>query len=288
MAGALGQTHPDVEVIAVDDGSTDDTLAVLQALKEQHPDRLTVIAQAHAGAGAARNAGMAASTGTYLQFLDADDTIHPEKIAHQLRLAKAEGADVVIGSAAVYPVHGGMRHEVQRVTGRDPWFALMAHALGRTSQHLWRRSAVEAVGGWEGALRSSQEYELLFRMMRAGAHLVFDAAVLTDIHQRPDGISGSNLVGNLVRNIELRTRILDHLRSLNDGRDLQPYIQVLFDCVRDLCNHAPNEGRRMHDALIPPDFRPMPSTATGRAYVTAHRVLGFHRTEKLRALLRKR
>ena len=77
---ALGQTHPPLEVIVVDDGSTDDTPRVLAA----YADRIRVIRQANQGAGAARNAGIAAARGEYVAFLDSDDLWHPRKLELQL------------------------------------------------------------------------------------------------------------------------------------------------------------------------------------------------------------
>lgn len=290
VESALAQVHPDLEVIAVDDGSTDGTLDVLRGLQQAHPGRLEVIAQANLGACAARNAGMQHGTGAYVQFLDADDKILPEKIAHQAALATAHGEpDVIIGSASVHPPDGGRAfNEVQSEEGRDPWFELMRHGLGRTSQHLWKRACVAAAGGWSVEQRSSQEYDLLFRMMQRGARVVFDKAVLTEIHQRAGSISRTDLAGNWIRNTELRARILEHLATLNDGRDLHPYQQVVFDCIRVLHNHSPEDAYRLHDQLIPAGFRPAPSPATGQAYITAHRLLGFRRAEQLRALVQRR
>ncbi len=71
------QTYPDIEVIVVDDGSTDDTQDVLRL----YADRVTIIAQKNSGSNRARNRGFAASYGTYIIFVDADVIMHPEMIA---------------------------------------------------------------------------------------------------------------------------------------------------------------------------------------------------------------
>ncbi|MDX9751790.1 MAG: glycosyltransferase family A protein [Flavobacteriales bacterium] len=289
VASAMAQTHADLEVIAVDDGSTDGTLAMLRTLEQRYPGRLTVVARTNAGACAARNAGLERGTGTYIEFLDADDALMPEKIAHQVRLTEAnDRPELIIGSGRVHTLGGRTTDEVQRTGRRDPWFELMRHGLGRTSQHLWKRSAVVAAGGWQVGLRSSQEYDLMFRMMQGGARLVYDDAVLTDVYQRPDSISRTDLAGNWVRNTELRARILAHLAALNDGRDLRPYQQVVFDCIRVLHPYSPAEAHRLHEQLIPADFKPMPSPTSSKGYILAHRLLGFRRAERLRALMQGR
>jgi len=80
---ALGQTHPDVEVIVVDDSSTDDTAGVLQS----YGDRIIVHHQPNGGVAAARNAGARRASGSWVAFLDADDVWLPTKIEQQLAMA---------------------------------------------------------------------------------------------------------------------------------------------------------------------------------------------------------
>ena len=79
----LGQTHPGCRVILVDDGSTDDTEAMMAARYGGNP-RVTYIRQANRGVSGARNTGLAAVTGDYVAFLDSDDTWKPWKIELQL------------------------------------------------------------------------------------------------------------------------------------------------------------------------------------------------------------
>ena len=78
---ALAQTYPAVEVVVVDDGSTDDTAERLRA----YGGRIRVVTQENRGLSAARNAGIAAAGGTYVALLDSDDAFHPRKLEFQLR-----------------------------------------------------------------------------------------------------------------------------------------------------------------------------------------------------------
>lgn len=100
------QTEADWELIAVDDGSTDDTLAVLERLAREEP-RMRVIHQENGGVSAARNAGMDAAKGEWLSFVDADDVLLPQALAHLLALTDAE-TDVACGAYVMrYGDEGG-------------------------------------------------------------------------------------------------------------------------------------------------------------------------------------
>lgn len=90
---ALNQTCSVKEIIVVDDGSSDRTLDI--ALRYRDNSAIIVISQPNKGASAARNTGLAASTGDYIQFLDADDTLDKGKIQHQLIMIQRYGDDFI-------------------------------------------------------------------------------------------------------------------------------------------------------------------------------------------------
>jgi glycosyltransferase involved in cell wall biosynthesis len=83
---ALSQTYPEVEVIVVDDGSTDDTAQRVA----RFGDRITYIRKENTGRGDNRNQALIRSSGKYIQFLDADDTIDAEKLATQIPYLEAD------------------------------------------------------------------------------------------------------------------------------------------------------------------------------------------------------
>ena len=91
----LGQTLKDIEVICVDDGSTDGSGAVLDGYAANDP-RVRVIHQANAGAGPARNAGLAVAQGEYVAFCDPDDFCRPDMLARLLAEAERGDCDLVV------------------------------------------------------------------------------------------------------------------------------------------------------------------------------------------------
>jgi glycosyltransferase involved in cell wall biosynthesis len=80
IASVLGQSYPQVELIVVDDGSTDGSSDILQRLAAENPERITLIYQNRSGPFAARNAALARANGNYIAFLDADDAWHPDAL----------------------------------------------------------------------------------------------------------------------------------------------------------------------------------------------------------------
>ncbi len=97
LGSILDQSHRDLEVVIVDDGATDRTPALADAWAERD-DRVTVVHQANAGLGAARNQGVRHCVGRYLAFADSDDIVQPGAYAAMLRSLESSGSDLVAGS----------------------------------------------------------------------------------------------------------------------------------------------------------------------------------------------
>lgn len=90
----LGQTYTALEILLVNDGSTDGTLSKCQQYQRQDA-RIRVLSQENGGVSAARNRGLAEAKGEYISFVDADDYLKPDFIEVLYRAATAEGCDVV-------------------------------------------------------------------------------------------------------------------------------------------------------------------------------------------------
>jgi glycosyltransferase involved in cell wall biosynthesis len=172
LAGLAAQEHPADEVIVVDDGSQDATVA----LAEQAAVVTRVVRRAGAGPGAARNAGAAAATGEVLAFLDAD--CEPQPAWLREALAALAGADLVQGRTTPPP------GEPVGPFDRTLW-VLAPWGLFETANLLVRRELFDALGGFEPWLSPARSKELAedvwfgWRAVRSGARTAFcDTAVV--------------------------------------------------------------------------------------------------------------
>jgi len=165
IESALAQTHPRLEVVAVDDGSTDGTSDALRSFGK----RIRWERTSHQGAAVARNRLLELARGEWVQYLDADDLLLPGKIERQLAAARAAGdADLVV--SAYLSASGQVRRCPH---GDDPWLCFLEGRLGTTSSHLFRRETLVRIGGWEVPRRAAQEQELLQRLLASGARIAF-------------------------------------------------------------------------------------------------------------------
>ncbi|MBK9764585.1 MAG: glycosyltransferase family 2 protein [Flavobacteriales bacterium] len=284
LASILAQDHSDLEVICVDDGSSDGTVAKIKAVQAaDKSSRIRLVEQPNKGAAAARNNGLRNSTGEYVQFMDADDLLMPRKIGHQARLAKKNNyPDLIVGSSRmISPEQKVLQERYYTAQSEDVWMHLMRTDLGNTVANFWKRSAVEAAGMWDETMRSSQEYDLMFRILRNDAKVLFDTELYTVIRKRETGsITGTNLGPNWIRYVNLRLRILENLPGPRTKERMQPYYQFLFDSIRVLYKHDPVAALKFHEEQLPKDFKPNVSPTTGRPYLRMHQFLGFRLTQK--------
>ena len=168
---ALTQTHSNVEVIVIDDSSTDKSVDVIQSFGDQV--RLEKID--HKGACAARNRGLQVSQGEFIQFLDADDVLLPNKLDMQVPILQSGQVDLVFCNGYLFGDERPRRpikklRDLPLPNDTDPFTYCLKNGFG-TEGPLHRRSLLEKVGGFRVGLAGAQEYDLHIRLGAAGARL---------------------------------------------------------------------------------------------------------------------
>lgn len=159
LSSARAQTYANIEIIVVDDGSTDATPEMAEAAA--HVDqRVRVVHQRNAGVAAARNRGIAEARGDYVAPLDADDIWHPRNLDLQMEALRAAGSETALSYAWFVSIdqYGrflGLGRSNRLRLSREVVFGLMAgNFIGNGSSTVMRRSMVEAAGGYDPSLRA--------------------------------------------------------------------------------------------------------------------------------------
>lgn len=224
---ALAQTHRDLEVVLVDDGSTDGTEQLISERYGSDP-RVRYIRQTNAGVSAARNNGFANTRGDFVALLDSDDLWFPNKLAAQLAVFRAhpevgmvwsdmEAIDMqgrVLRPRYLKEMYSAYRHfpddklfatherlatldpEVARATGDADvrtgvvYSAMIMGSLVHTSTAVLRRERLEKVGGFNGELRRlGEDYDFHLRTCRLGPVGFVDLPTIQYTRGNPDRLT---------------------------------------------------------------------------------------------------
>jgi glycosyltransferase involved in cell wall biosynthesis len=169
---ALAQSYPQVEVLVVDDGSTDDTPAIMRQFHAEA--RVRALRQPNGGQARARNQGVAASRGQFVAFLDADDEWLPDKLARQMPLFRDRPGLGVVHSefermdADGQPLPRGTPVRMHRGRVSGP---LLIENFVSFQTAVVRRECLERYGAFDESVRMGDDYELFLRL---SAHYEFD------------------------------------------------------------------------------------------------------------------
>jgi glycosyltransferase involved in cell wall biosynthesis len=234
----LRQTHPKIEVVVVNDGSKDHTGDVLRGFG----DRIRLIDQKNGGLANARNTGVREARGEFISWMDADDLVHPEKVATQVAAFRANPALVLVstdfsafrseaagdyetshirsyydayrrlgGHAAIYPQHTPLAGAVaaREVLSGEVDEKLLWGNFVHPPTVMALRAAMDRAGVFDEKLRYSSDYDLILRLAREGPFGFIDAPLLR--YRRSDQqMSGATSHGHM----QLETvRILDKVAS---------------------------------------------------------------------------
>ena len=247
IESVFAQTYPHIEFIAVDDGSTDDSLDILNC----YGPRMKVIQQANSGPGAARNNGVQASTGELLAFIDSDDLWDPTKIEQQVAILTHYPAAVsVYCETRRINASGNVFQDTDayRVAWPSGWvFESLIRGRGSVcfspTQVMVTRQAFIRTGGFPVDIHQAEDYELWLRLSLEGP-MLYLVETLSSYRRHPASLSVSeeHEFGRLAAHY----RILDRLAkdATNDPR-IKPLSLIhaeLAECATALAYFARKKG----------------------------------------------
>jgi glycosyltransferase involved in cell wall biosynthesis len=174
VQSVLHQSYSNLEVLLVNDGSTDHTAAVLEGLRRQDPKRIQVIHQTNAGPGAARERGRLLARGAYIQYLDSDDWLLPHKFRDQISALEAHPeCAIAYGTSSLVDDSGQVLADPSRQTAQchgQLFPALLVDRWWHTHTPLFRRWISDAAGAWPSF--RPEDWDLEARMGALGVRLI--------------------------------------------------------------------------------------------------------------------
>lgn len=171
VRSALASTYESIEVVIVDDGSTDSTRSIAKKLAEDR--RVRLVTQKNRGLPGALNAGVAAASGEFVARLDADDLWHPTKLSRQVALALSDGAPGFIYTFYRYLSEDGrvlFDGPPQRFPARALRRSVYETLIGTGSSMLMRKRMLEDLGGFDETYQNSED--VLFQVKAAASHRI--------------------------------------------------------------------------------------------------------------------
>ena len=228
IESVVSQTHQELEIICVDNNSNDNTWDTLLELKDTYPN-IIIEKEIKKGANAARNKGLNIAKGEWIQFLDADDLIEPKKIEHQISLIQSASNLVSFVAGAYVKKFLDGNKIILNVSTINEFVSPFINKCGITSSNLWNRNSLIQIGGWNESLNSSQETDLMLRLILKNHKYVLDLEPKTIVRQRESGqISQSNPIKKWEQYIDIRLKYLENFRAYNLN-DYNNNLQYLLD-----------------------------------------------------------
>ena len=241
VASVLAQSYRPIEIIIVDDGSTDNTAESIAALAAEHLRIVRHLRIRNAGPGAAREAGRVIASGEFIQYLDSDDLLLPRKFELQVGGLRAHPeCDVAYGRTRVYrvgepPGNMSCKRTGERIETMFPSF--LQSRWWDTSTPLYRREVTDLAGPWT-ELRSEEDWEYDCRIASKWGRLHYCDAFVSDsriIFGYQLSAAGSSDPTKLADRATAHSLILEHAlaaRIPHETSEMQHFARKLFLLAR--------------------------------------------------------
>lgn len=262
LDSAVRQIYRPIEIIAIDNNSTDDTFRILKKYEENHPSLIKVYKEGKQGAPASRNKGISVAKGEWLQFLDADDLILPGKILSNVKLIEAYNKTSMVVSGHIYRKVSGKENVYQALEG-DLFQSLVWSNLGYTVSNLFKNYNNKVKIGWNEDLYGAQDMDFIFQYIRMFGKegIAYDKNILTITRQRKSGqVTTSNPLLFEKSCFQFQKSVVHYLESEQPeyfSKHRQFFMDTLYYFVYRIGIVNPEEGMNYFKREMEEGFRPV-------------------------------
>ncbi len=237
LGSVLAQTHPADEVVVIDDGSTDNTVKLIQ---DSYPN-VKLIQQQNRGVSAARNSGIRACSSEWIALLDSDDEWLPDKLNKQLALVSQRPEYKIVHSDEIWIRNGVRVNQMKKHTKKGGWIfqdCLPLCAISPSAAMI-RRALFDEVGLFDETLPACEDYDLWLRITSQYPVLYCDEPLINKYGGHDDQLSRKHWGMDRFR-IEALVSILEQ-GELSD-EDYQAALVVMLAKIRVVLNGARKRG----------------------------------------------
>jgi glycosyltransferase involved in cell wall biosynthesis len=286
VASVLSQTYRPIEIIIVNDGSTDDTPGAADALAAEHPKEIVALHQANTGPGLARESGRQIARGEFIQYLDSDDILLPQKFEWQVAgLNQRPDCGVAYGKTHYRVSESRSERQPWKRTGEKiEWMfpSFLGSRWWGTSTPLYRRTLTDAAGPWL-ALSSEEDWEYDCRLAALETRLLYVEHFVSEERDHAGDRLSRGSEGTISDKLRDRTRahalILRHALQAGinvDDANMQYFARELFLLSRQ-CGAAglASESRELFDLSLTASGTARAGRIDFRLYRIAASILGW-------------
>lgn len=291
VGSVLAQTYRPIEILIVDDGSTDDTPAVADRLAREH-DEIRVLHRPNGGPGAAREAGRGAARGEYIQHLDSDDVLLPRKFELQVAGLRAHpDCDAAYGWTRLRHADGRAEERPWKRSGErigTMFPAMLQSRWWDTPAPLYRASLLDRAGPWT-TLRVEEDWEYDARIAALGVklHQVDDWVCEVRLHDAGHASARGLDPRNLRDRAAAHALIHGHAQRAGiaaDAPEMQHFARELFLLARQCGAAGLGDESRNLFALARSASGKDAGRLQFRVYAALARAVGWSRAGKLAAM----
>jgi glycosyltransferase involved in cell wall biosynthesis len=292
---ALNQTYPNIEIIVVDNNSTDQTLEIVKDFKRRHPDLITILLEKKQGASNARNKGLEYVKGNWIQFLDADDLISNDKIMHQMSLIANNKmkCSFVVGSYIKLFAFNKKKLVLPLINSKDIIKSALNSELGHLNSNLFHKEKCRELGGFDEIFSTSEDTDFIFRMslINKETEIIYDFEPKSYYRVHDENhlkyIKPNELNQNSLTLMKKVNQLLFEKKQAYYFENKNYFIDCIYYAIYKLGIYEIDSAIKLYKNCFKEDYLPdLNSKVISKKHYIALKLLGFNRMITIRNFLK--